>query len=69
MDMVLRSFEVIKDDKVLSHFELFKNGYVKEVRTATEVIFRGAYADQEYNNCLATNKQIALMIGAKVVEK
>ena len=68
MDCILKSFEVVKDGKVLSHFELFKRGYTREVRTATEVIFTGAYADQEYTSCLETNKAIADMIGATIVE-
>ena len=69
MDCVLRSFDVVKDGNVLSHYELFKRGCTREVRTTTEVIFTGAYADQEYKSCLETNKTIASMIGAEVIEK
>lgn len=67
--MVLRSFEVVKDGKVLSHYELFRRGSVREVRTSTEVIFTGAFADQEYQSCLELNKQLASMLGAEVVER
>ena len=67
MDMVLRSFNVVKDGKTISHYELFKRGSVREIRTSTEVIYTGAYAEQEFRNCLETNKQIASMIGAEVV--
>lgn len=68
MDCVLRSFDVVKDGNVLSHFELFKRGYTREVRSASEVIYTGAYADREYYSCLETNRQIATMIGAEIVE-
>ena len=69
MNYVLRSFDVIKDEKVLAHFELFRRGYVNEVRTETETIHTGAFADQKYEECLETNKQLAALIGATVVIK
>lgn len=69
MDCILRAFDVIKDGRVISHYELFKRGFTREVRTDTDVIYTGVGAEREYKECLETNRQIAAMIGAEVVEK
>lgn len=69
MNCVLKSFDVIVDNMVVAHFELFKNGYRNEVRTAHATIFTGAYADQYYNKCLEDNKLLCTMLGGEVVEK
>lgn len=68
MDCVLRAFNVIKDGVIISHYELFKRGYVREVRSATDVIYTGAGAEREYASCLEVNKQLAALIGAEVKE-
>lgn len=68
MNTVLKSFDVVKDGKVLAHFELFKQGFRNEVRTASEVIYTGAGADQYYQTCLEDNKKLAEMIGGEIVE-
>lgn len=69
MDCVLRSFDVINNNgEVVSHFELFKRGYTRELRTSTEVIYTGFDANKEYFNTLELNKQLAVMLGCRVVE-
>lgn len=68
MDCILRAFDVVKDGRVISHYELFKRGYTREVRSTTSVIYTGIGAENTYKECLETNRQIAAMIGAEVVE-
>ena len=68
MNCVLKYFDVVKDGKQLAHFELFRRGTVNEVRTSTEVIFTGAFADQKYMESLNTNKMMAQLMDAQVIE-
>ncbi len=66
MNMVLKCFEVIKDGKVIAHYDLFKNGHRREVRSFNKVVFTGAFAEQEYEDTLNTCKQIAEIDGSEI---
>lgn len=69
MNMVLQSFDVVRGGEVISHYELFKNGFHNEVRTTTEIIHTGLNAERHYDECLEMNREIASMIGAEVIER
>lgn len=69
MNCELKSFDIIKDGKILDHVSLFRRGYINEVRNQIEVIHTGIDAEKKYNDVLEQHKKLATFMGAQIIEK